>query len=161
MIRAAVLSDDRFYRYWLTRIWDVELPVLVFVMLNPSVADHEIDDPTIRRCISFAKREGYGGIIVVNMFAYRATAPTAMMLAPDPVGPENDMHLIQVFNKHKIAVAAWGAHGAHRGRDREVTSIAELCGVKLFCLGTTAEGQPRHPVRLAANEPLIPFEIAA
>jgi len=127
------------------------------VMLNPSTADAEKDDPTIRRCIAFAARERFGGVEILNLFAFRATAPTDLKGAADPVGPDNDRHLRALFARHPAIVAAWGAHGAHRRRDEAVLRIATGLGVTLTCLGRTAQGQPRHPLYLRSDTPIVPF----
>ena len=101
------------------------------VMLNPSTADAESDDPTIRRCIALAAREGFGGVEILNLFAFRATAPADLKAAADPIGPDNDRHLRALFARHGTILAAWGMHGAHRGRAGEITELAAACGVGL------------------------------
>lgn len=165
MIRDALISEDGLYRYWLSRTWDLGGYSLPFIMLNPSVADAEIDDPTIRRCVSFAKRESYGGIIVFNLFALRATQPTEMLRAADPVGPENDATLVEAFEyanrTGKKVVAAWGVHGIYKGRGAEVAERATRAGVNLVCLGTTKDGHPKHPLYIASDQPLVSMAEAA
>lgn len=149
---SAIISDCEAYRYRLAREWDSG-PRAVFVMLNPSTADATQDDPTIRRCISFAKREGCGSLDVVNLFAFRATSPADMKSAADPVGPENDRHIMDAFdNADGPIICAWGAHGAYRGRDREV---AHLIDAPLQCFGLTKAGAPKHPLYLPADAPLV------
>ena len=86
----AEFSKDRIHRYALYRVWDESKPLIMLIGLNPSTADENKDDPTIKRCVSFAKHWGYGGLIMVNIFAYRATDPRKMKKATDPVGPDND-----------------------------------------------------------------------
>ena len=95
IVKAAVISHCKRYRYRLARHWGAG-SALPFVMLNPSTADADNDDPTIRRCIAFAKREGAGGIVVANLFAFRATSPADMLAAPNPFGPENEGHLTEI-----------------------------------------------------------------
>lgn len=111
MEKTAIISDCGRYRYQLGRTWS-DGPIARFIMLNPSTADATEDDPTIRRCISFAKREGAGAISVVNLFAFRATKPADMMKATDPIGPENNDHLREwvghEFGFAKLVIAAWG-----------------------------------------------------
>ena len=97
MKKGATISECGLYRYSLTRVWDDVLPMCIFVMLNPSTADADIDDPTIRRCINFAKREGCGSLMVVNLFAYRATSPADMKAAVDPIGSGNPTTLEETF----------------------------------------------------------------
>ncbi|MDR0990356.1 MAG: DUF1643 domain-containing protein [Propionibacteriaceae bacterium] len=139
----AVLSDDGLYRYRLTRQWDDQGRLGVFVMLNPSTADAERDDPTIRRCIGFCKSWGLGSLEVVNLYAYRATKPNELLRVSDPVGPENDWYLIDALSRADVAIAAWGNHGK---RER-VTQVIALPGAdRLECLGTTKAGTPRHPL---------------
>jgi hypothetical protein len=123
-------------------------------MLNPSTADETMDDPTIRRCIGFAKREVCGGVVIGNIFAFRATRPGDMKAADDPVGPENDAHLIQIMlEADGPVVAAWGAHGAHLKRATHVKFLTE---VPLVCLGKTKAGAPRHPLYVRGDAPLVP-----
>src|SRR4051812_17109287 len=108
--RGALLSDDGLYRYRLWRIWEELAPVMVWVMLNPSTADADVDDPSIRKCVGFAKANGCGGIIVVNLFAWRATDPKELRAVADPVGPENDAHIRWAVKAPLLAtvVAGWG-----------------------------------------------------
>lgn len=162
--KTARLSDCGRYRYRLTRTWDRGLPPLGFVMLNPSTADADQDDPTIRRCVGFAKRDGFGGIDVANLYAWRATKPADLLDALDPFGhPTNVDALEDLFRFHPVVIAAWGPkygetlkrrrHRAHvigksdwnpDGRI-EVRAMANRHGSALLCLGTTQDGSPRHP----------------
>ncbi len=167
MRRAATISEDGVYRYRLDREWHAGLPTLAWVMLNPSTADAEQDDPTIKRCIGFARDSGYGGIVVVNLFALRATDPQELDRHTDPIGPENPRVLHEVVSAHQTA-AAWGAHvGVMDAEARHAVSrIAELLtapGATLFppvlCLGTTKDGHPRHPLYMKADAVLVPFEL--
>lgn len=163
----ADMSEDGAYRYVLNRRWDRSLPVLCWIMLNPSVADAVTDDPTITRCIRRAERwrwrgTAFGGICVLNLFALRATDP-AELSAPgvDPVGPENNKWLSGIdadtgSGRRSPVIAAWGSLGALRERDAEVCRI--LAGTELWCLGTTASGQPRHPGRLGYDVQLVPYQ---
>lgn len=141
------------YRYLLIREWDSSLPTACFIMLNPSTADATKDDPTVRRCIGFAKRWGYGVLEVVNIFAYRATAPADLWPLSDPVGPENDAHIADAVQRASIVIAAWGTHGAYRGRGAEVA--ARLTDAK--CLGATQAGHPRHPLYVPGDTRPVDF----
>lgn len=158
----AAISDDGRYRYTLGRRWEpAEGPgSAVFVMLNPSTADAHQDDPTIRRCIGFAKRIGSGGIHVVNLYAYRATKPADLWRADDPIGPENDEILRAAFaaadRLQQPVIAAWGANAEPR-RVEFVRVIARAAGVRLQALGVTKDGAPRHPLYLRADAPLTPW----
>lgn len=156
----ATISPCGKYRYRLTRTWSGE-HALPFIMLNPSTADANNDDPTIRRCMGFARDRGYGGIIVANLFAYRATSPADMKAEPFPVGTMNDETITTLmrwaYRADVPVIAAWGAHGSFRRRDEQVISFARLIGCDLMCLGTTAAGHPRHPLYVRSDQPFVPF----
>lgn len=151
---AATFSPDpgRTYRYALMRRWDPARPVAAFIMLNPSTADAVKHDSTSRRCVGFARSWGAGGILLVNLFALRATDPRELRTHPDPVGPHNDLVLAWLPTAATDfvtpVVAAWGVHGAFRGRGREVASQLEARGVRLSCLGLSQAGHPKHPLYL-------------
>jgi hypothetical protein len=155
MTSAAYVSECGKYRYVLSRVWHDELPPLLFIMLNPSTADAHADDPTIRRCVGFARRNDFGGIHVVNLFAYRATDPRVLStLGRDfVVGPDND-RIIDVFvretlQKHGAVVAAWGAHARSRpSRVAEVLEIVERHDAVVHCLRQLSDGTPAHPLML-------------
>lgn len=152
MKKHAVISDCGKYRYSLTRRWS-DLPLVTFVMLNPSTADAENDDPTIRRCIAFAKKWNFGGIRVLNLFAVRATDPKNMYLATDPVGAENKEHFDRAFryaDKDEMIVCAWGVHGDFMGQDEQVLGWFDSYCLKVQCLGVTKNGQPRHPLYISS-----------
>lgn len=146
--RAATLDPTKTYRYALSRTWDVGRPVL-WIMLNPSVADADHDDPTIRRCTGFAARWGYPGIEVVNLFAYRATDPRALLANHDPVGPDNDLAIQDAAARAGIIVAAWGAFAQHYDRVQMVLLL--LRRYALHTLGLTKDGHPRHPLYVARS----------
>lgn len=148
----AVLSACQRYRYRLWRVWDHDLAPTAFVMLNPSTADATADDPTIRRCTAFARRWGAGGIVVVNLFAFRATDPEALVEAHasgvDVVGPDAERHLDAVFSVADVVVCAWGAHPlATPSRVAQVLSRIPR-ETEVTCLGRTKGGAPRHPLYL-------------
>ncbi|MFC7231619.1 DUF1643 domain-containing protein [Saliphagus sp. GCM10025308] len=144
----AVFSDDSVYRYRLWRTWDTSKPTLAFLMLNPSTADATEDDPTIRRCLGFAKEWDYGSLAVVNLFALRSPDPAALREHADPVGPENDDHLQAVCEEVETVVAAWGANGSLQGRASEVARLLEG---NLHALDTTKNGHPVHPLYQPAD----------
>lgn len=148
---AATISECGQYRYDLTRWWDQSLRACVFVMLNPSTADASEDDPTIRRCVGFSRAWGFGGLAVVNLFALRATDPKVMKAHTSPVGPENDRSIRRWLENAGRVVAAWGTHGTHRGRDREVVQLMRAVSVPVFHLGVSKDGHPKHPLYLPAN----------
>lgn len=152
------------YRYLLSRAWDPTLrkPWLGWIMLNPSTADAEMDDPTIRRCTGFAASRGFGGICVANLFMYRATVPSELAQVHDPEGPSADKMIRSVFEVCPAVVAAWGVHGTLNDRGRKVLEFIRREGwmSKLVCLGLTIDGHPKHPLYIPACRPLIPFEEA-
>ena len=154
----AIISPCGLYRYRLTRQWG-DGPTAVFVMLNPSTADASQDDPTIRRCIGFAKREGCGSLLVVNLFAYRATDPDGMFrLGVEPVGDENDGHIADaMLGSAGPVIAAWGGDKRAKVRVRDVRYMAGKIGVRLLCLGKTKDGSPRHPLYVKGVAPLVPL----
>lgn len=151
MIKTATLSNCLQYRYELSRIWDDTKHIVVFIMLNPSTADANNDDPTVKRCVSFAKSWGCGGITIINLFAYRATTPDDMKQARDPIGIRNDLLILTVISRETtgIVICAWGNHGTYLARDTHVLNILERCGIPLFCLHINkGSGQPGHPLYL-------------
>lgn len=158
MIRAAEISADELYRYALWRRWD-ELDLfpgrVCWIMLNPSTADGDEDDATIRRCIDFSKAWGFGGLVVVNLFAYRATKPT-QLLEPvcDPIGPDNDEWIRNESHNAQATVIAWGAMPFAKGRAQK---IIESLDTDLHCLGLTDSGAPRHPLYVPKDTELIPY----
>lgn len=145
--RGATISACGRYRYRLWRRWDALRPLATFVMLNPSTADGEKDDPTIRKCIGFAQRWGMGGIYVGNLFAFRATKPADMLRAAEPVGPENDRYLAQMCTVATTVVCAWGAHGGHMQRDAAFLDRCTYWGrITPKALRLTSKGMPEHPL---------------
>lgn len=156
---SALISDCGKYRYWLRRPARIEYPTTgpaLFVMLNPSTADAELDDPTIRRCRGFADSWDCAGIVVANLYAYRATKPADLWKQTFPVGPENNDWLRWLLQEHGEAVCAWGAN-AKPERVAKFLDIAEEVGARLWCLGTTKAGAPRHPLYIRADQRLVRF----
>jgi len=154
----AQLSNDRVYRYQLTRPLTAGTgPTCVFVMLNPSTADKNTDDPTVRRCKHFAIRLRCSLLIIVNLYAYRATDPRQLWKVTDPVGPNNDKWLrdaaAQAHNTNGYVIAAWGGH-ARPDRVQAATTVLTAAG-PIHCLGTTRAGAPRHPLYLRNDSPLL------
>lgn len=145
MIKRAVLDKTKKYRYTLERYWGKNKANFVnFILLNPSTADAVRDDPTVKACIEFAKRWGFDGLVFTNLFAFRATKPAQMKACLNPHGPMNDIHIKRIGRKARKIIIAWGNYGIHCNRCREV--IALLGSKKLFCLGLTKSGQPKHPL---------------
>lgn len=158
MKQGALFSQDRLHRYELWRVWDEKKPRAMFIGLNPSTADETKDDPTVRRCIGFAQRWGYGGLTMTNIFAYRSTDPHRMKEFHDPVGPGNNVSLISCAADAGVVVAAWGVHGQHKDRERFVYNMLQGF-VQLKCLGQTKDGHPKHPLYLRADLEPVPFKI--
>lgn len=169
MKKTAIISNCGRYRYSLTRDWytgdygESRPAIVVFVMLNPSIADAEIDDPTIRKCIAYAQRWGYTGIKVVNLYAYRATQPTELIHTPvDIIGPENDKYILEaVSDPDSIrCIAAWGKPSFKiPGHLERVEAVKKLVvpEVVVQALELTKDGQPRHPLYLKGD--LTPFPL--
>lgn len=156
MKRGAAVSADGRYRYSLSRTWDPtpettdpHRPV-VWVMLNPSIADDTIDDPTIVRCVNHTRRWGFCSILVVNLFAYRATDPRDLTAAAragiDVVGPLNDDMLAAAAVGGARLVAAWGAAVWAERRANDVLDVLTRTGESVLCLGRTSGGHPVHPL---------------
>ncbi len=155
--RDAVLSPDGRYRYTLVRRWGPGLP-LVVTMLNPSTADATQDDPTIRRCLGFAKRLGFRALKVTNLYAYRATDPADLWRTHwDIEGPHNRLHLRQTLFESEAIICAWGAGNRYPGTVGWFLDCADAMGRRLLCWGTTADGSPRHPLYLPRDAELGPF----
>jgi hypothetical protein len=150
----AVFSPCRGYRYVLWRTWDSQGPRVNFVGLNPSTADEVSDDPTIRRCRQFAAHWGFGGFIMTNLFAFRATKPSDLKSASTPVGPENDRWLARAAEEAETVVFAWGVHGTILGRSE---AIIRQIGKGAHCIALTNRGQPAHPLYLKNGLPMRPF----
>jgi hypothetical protein len=144
MIKGAHFSFDNKHRYALWRTWDESKGHVMFIGLNPSTADEKKDDPTVRRCICFAQDWGYGGIYMMNIFAYRTTYPVVLMAAYSPIGVYNDRFLVKYAKMSSMVIACWGGHGHINNRGNQVKEILP----KLYHLGLTKYGQPKHPLYL-------------
>ncbi|KVC19730.1 DUF1643 domain-containing protein [Burkholderia pseudomultivorans] len=159
---STIISECGQYRYLLSRPADCTAPMksaALFLMLNPSTADASLDDPTIRRCRGFAKTWDCNGISVANLYALRSTDPVALWSHADPVGPDNDTYLRKFAYEYGDVVCAWGAN-ARDERVSAVVAILREAGARLWCLGTTKDGSPRHPLYVRADQPLIEWNPA-
>ena len=158
MTPLAVISDCGLYRYKLSRSWGNGRH-LTFIMLNPSTADALADDPTIRRCIGFAKREGMDGIHVLNLFAFRATKPERMHDAFDPAGPENHRYLDDAIGfsiyANRPIVCAWGSHWMAKDAGQSLIDRMHINGAQPICLGFTKNWAPRHPLYVKGDAELV------
>jgi len=156
----AIISTCGLYRYSLWRYWGPR-PYGTFIMLNPSTADGNTDDATIRRCCGFARAWGWGGFHVYNLFAFRATDPRELWTVKDPIGPRNNAMLEFAIRRARQEagfwdpmVVAWGAHARTWRvfeRAQFVRALAREHNQTLYCLGETADGHPRHPLRLRTS----------
>lgn len=158
------------YRYTLTRIFDGapypfnddDIGTLCWIMLNPSTADDELDDQTVRKISTITRRHGYSALTVVNLFAARATKPKYLKQMADPSGPDSDMHVSVALEEAHAVVCAWGARDLRWSTQPE-SMFERLRGLPWFmpilCCGLTADGSPKHPCRLPNDTTLIPFEV--
>lgn len=153
-VRATTFSQSRTWRYALWRQWGApDGPYAMFIGLNPSTADETLDDPTVRRCIRYAKEFGYDALCMTNLFAYRATYPRDMKAFINPVGPLNDEYLKNAAAHAGLVVAAWGTHGTFLERGEKVRRMIP----NLHCLKVTKGGHPAHPLYLKADLRPVPF----
>lgn len=158
---SATISDCGRYRYDLTRQWGDER-TLLWCMLNPSTADAEVDDPTIRRCVGFSRREGYGRLVVVNLFAFRATEPDELLRTTDPYGPLNSRTIGSHLADERVdrLVVAWGAWFRQHSKRLWLTRPRIEGILPTVCLGVTKTGAPRHPLYVKADEPFTAWPVA-
>lgn len=170
----AYMSDDRRYRYWLTREWDENLPMMCVIGLNPSTADESVDDPTIRKCIGFAKRLGFGSLLMLNVMAYRATNPKECLTSADPFGPLNTPENLREYIACRQAtcriigdgpettkgitciIAAWGKN-CEKGRAASRAHIISRIIPNLKCWGKNKSGSPRHPLMIPYASEMEPL----
>lgn len=152
--RDARLSDCGRYRYLLRRTWDRGKPRVLIVMLNPSTADAEVDDATIRSCIRLCKELGYGSFEVVNLFGLRATDPKELLTAEDPIGPENEHVVIAAIMRCDVVVCAWGAHPMAARKSGFLLGQIRARKAAAYCFGTTKAGAPKHPLYIKSGTPL-------
>ncbi len=153
--RTAAFSRCKRYRYKLERYWanDEAARRVVFIGLNPSTADHRVDDPTIRRCMDFTRRWGFNALTVINLFAYRTPYPNELKNAIDPVGPYNSKHLHQAIDNADLVIACWGRHGGWKEQDKR---LAKRYVGQLFCLAINTDGSPAHPLyQRADTQPMV------
>jgi hypothetical protein len=145
----AIISDDAVYRYQLTRIWDETKPKVLFIMLNPSTADADKDDPTIGKIVKFAQRWEYGGVYVANLYAFRSAYPKDLQKSVDPIGPENRQHIQALVGSVDRVFYAWG------NRQKEPAWLRELVK-EPFCIALSKKGIPKHPLYLRDDsEPFL------
>lgn len=158
LMKSAIFSPCRKYRYVLTRAWDeAKKPVAIFIGLNPSTADENIDDPTIRRCMGFARDWGCGGLVMLNLFALRSTDPRGLRKCADPIGPESDQFLRDYCTGNEV-ICAWGVHSSYLLRGVKVRQMLKrIPETPLKCLGRTTGGHPKHPLYLPKDAARVEF----
>ena len=152
-IDGAIFSEDRKYRYLLWRTTGVGKGAVTFVGLNPSTADERVNDPTIRRCLGFARSWGYQKVYVANIFAYRTAYPTLLMKTAEPIGELNDNWILSASKESSLVVVAWGNVGQWLGRAESVLKFIN----KPRCLGITKLGAPRHPLYVSKDVSPLPY----
>jgi hypothetical protein len=159
--RGVHLSDCGAYRYRLWRAWDASRPTLAFLMLNPSTADHLVDDPTITRCFARAVANNFGRLEVANLFPLRATNPDELLSHPDPLGPRRRANgaILEAVDRASMVICAWGSHEAAAMRAIDALHLLQITsmGSKLFHLGLNRDGSPRHPLYIASSTRPKPF----
>jgi hypothetical protein len=162
----AVISKDGKYRYQLTRRWSQVMPMVAFLLFNPSTADASTDDATIRKAMGFASRWDYGGIVVLNLFAYRSRNPDSLGYVDDPVGVDNDWTIMQALDDVSALICAWGCAQYMRSMERQqrkralLHSIHKLHpGLAMQCLGMGVTGEPYHPLMLAYKTELCGYAL--
>lgn len=166
ILKGALFSSCRRWRYLLWRVWDTSRVYCNFIMLNPSTADEEHDDPTITRCVDYARKWDYGGLVVSNIFAYRSSDPYDIMLQDNPVGNGNDGVIVEAASSAGLVVCAWGNSGAMRKRSVEIVELMKAAGIRLYCLSRNKSGEPSHPLYQKTQttpiplEPIVPFPVS-
>lgn len=155
--RGAIFDRRGRYRYRLWRVWQPADPVETYVLLNPSTADHTRDDATLRACVRLARAWGSGGVLLVNLFALCATDPARLKQARDPIGPANDRHVADAVAHARRVIVGWGRAAHWRPRAEFVERLLRRWQPRLWCLGLTLGGDPRHPLYLATDTELREF----
>ncbi len=154
IVKDAKISRDGKYRYYLTRTWDASKPYALIIGLNPSTADAIKDDSTVTRCIRIVKSlYSFGGLSILNLFAFRATNPRELLIESDPIGPKNDYWITKFVDRAALVIVAWGNSGDLKGRDQRILKLVR----KPYCLGMNKNGSPKHPGRLKKSVGIEPF----
>jgi len=156
-VATATFDPTRAYRFRLTRTWDPDLPRVNFLMLNPSTADAQVIDPTVRRCVGFARTWGFGTLVVTNIFAFRATDPAVLAQLDDPVGSGNDGAITDAAVSAERVVVAWGTRGSHLDRGDRVAGLLADHGVAAMTLRVTRDGHPAHPLYQRGDTIPVPW----
>ena len=146
---SATFSDCAQYRYNLMRQFSNGTRVINFIMLNPSTANENVNDPTIAKCENRSIKLGFDKMVITNLFAYRATDPSDMMIVDDPIGEENDNYILNHAKCAELVLCAWGNHGEYRYRSEDVIRMLKKNGIKLHALKLNSSGEPAHPLYLS------------
>lgn len=153
----AIFDHTEAYRYTLGRRWGPGDRRVCFCLLNPSTADASVLDPTLTRCYGYAQRWGFDAMDVTNVFALRSTDPKGLRAVDDPIGADNDEHIVQLAKSAELVVVGWGTHARLNDRhNRVIELLSGVCG--MTCLGVTKEGYPKHPLYLRKDLKPIAFE---
>ncbi|OAX50322.1 DUF1643 domain-containing protein [Paenibacillus sp. AD87] len=156
---SANFDEQRNYRFCLTREWDLGLPRLLYIMLNPSTASESTEDQTSKQCLYFAKELGFGSLEIVNLYSFISSDPTALKDSVDPIGIDNDKHIIEAAKRSNKIVIAWGERHFFNNRNTYVIEFLKQNGYEIYCLKKAKSGHPRHPSRLKHDiSELIRFE---
>ena len=156
MQRGAILSSCKKHRLQLWREWNSNLPKVLFIMLNPSTADHEQDDPTLRRCMDFAKQWGYGGLYIGNLYSFRAADPRTLLKVSKFSHRDNYKHISTMAQQCQLLVCAWGNYPIIKKLGTPLNILKQL-NQKLHCIALSKTGTPKHPLYLKKSLTPIPF----
>ena len=156
--KGAKFTSDRRHRYYLWRTWGGK-PFVLYLLLNPSTADESDNDPTVERCERRARMMGFGGMVVLNIFALVSTDPKGLLSVPDPVGRRNDRYISFFATRAGQVVCGWGNHGRHLGRGRQVLQLLDDLGVTPFVFGVTKTSgcHPQHPLYVSYSRRPYPL----
>ncbi len=149
----AIFSEDNIHRYALIHEWELDRPSLMIISLNPSAEDGELNNPTIRRCIGFAKRWGFGRLFITNLFSFKTSSPKDLFNSENPIGNKNDYWLKKLSKKVDKVVLAYGNHGKFKNRHEEILKIIH----DPYCIKKSKTGMPMHPLYLKYTEEPIRF----
>lgn len=154
----AIFSEDKKHRFVLWRYWKPGRPLVLFIGLNPSRAGEFYNDPTIRRCISFAKRDGYGGMLFGNLFSLRSTNPVVIKNDREAANhPSHYTLLTGMLHLCSTVVPCWGSWDFIEAAELKVHSLIQAAGKPVMCFGRNKDGTPKHPLYLKSDCELVPY----